>query len=152
MKTKETKLQFILEQITQVAPPILYGFEFYTKKAKKNLIEEYKNRIEELENITPQAIKAFDFAKQVYQRAERLEQRSLAQKLVSTKFIGLEVHKYAPELNTAKFKRAIELTKVPSINCNYTFDIKAPQVVNQRELINYLAQFCQTDLKRYLQS
>lgn len=151
MKTKETKLQFILEQISQVTPPILYGFEFYTKKAKKNLIEEYKNRIEELENVPPKFIRNFDFSRQVYQKAERLERRSLAQKLVGTKFIGLEVHKYAPELNNAKFKRAIELTKVPSFNCNYTFDIKAPQVVNKKELINYLAQFCQADLKRYLQ-
>lgn len=142
MKTKETKLQFILEQINQVAPPILFGFDFYLKKAKKNLIEEYQSRIEELENVPPKFIRNFDFAKQVYQRAERLEQRSLAQKLVNTKFIGLNVHRYAPELNTAIFKE------------NYganTFDIKASQVTNQGELINYLAQFSHTDLKRYLQ-
>lgn len=150
MNTKETKLNFILEQISQVQVDLL-GFDFYIKKAKKNLKEEYQSRIEELDKVAPNFIKSFDFAKQVYQRAERFERRSLAHKLVSTKFLGLEVHKYAPELNTAKFKRSIELTKAPSINCNYSFDIKASQVVNQRELVNYLAQFCQADLKRYLQ-
>ena len=142
MKTKEQKLAYVISELEKIDTNVLLGFSWYLKKAQSSLKEEYTKRAEELENITPKFIKSFDFCAQLYQRAERYERRSLAQKLHSTKFLGIETHAYAPELNTAKFKKSYS----PE-----TFDIKVRGVVNQKELINYLSNFSKADLDKYLQ-
>jgi hypothetical protein len=143
MKNNKEKLEFVLEQIDG-SPNVsgVLGFDFYISKAKSILKDEYTTRQDELTNVGTKFIKSFDFAGQVLQRAERLERKALAHKLINTKFLGIETHRNAPELNIAKFKKNIG----PE-----TFDIRVPQVTNFYGLVNYLAAFCLADLNKYLQ-
>jgi hypothetical protein len=143
MKTNKEKLQYILKEIDEaVTISDVLGFSFYISKAKRMLKDEYTQRQDELTKVETKFIKSFDFARQVLQRAERLERKALAHKLINTKCLGIEAHAYAPELNKAKFKKNIS----PE-----TFDIKTPQVTSQAGLLNYLSAFCLTDLNKYLQ-
>ena len=143
MKTNKEKLKYIISEINSTpSNSSVLGFDFYISKAKNILIDEYTQRQDELTKVDAKFIKGFDFVRQAFQRAERIERKALAHKLISTKCLGIEAHSYAPELNVAKFKKSYS----PE-----TFDIKVPRVTSQKNLANYLADFCTSDLNRYLQ-
>lgn len=143
MKTNKEKLQYIINEINSTPKNSgILGFDFYISKAKKILIDEYTTRQDELTKFDAKFIKNFSFVSQVFQRAERLERKALAHKLISTKCLGIEAHAYAPELNIAKFKKNFG----PE-----TFNIKTPQVTSQKGLTDYLAAFDLSDLNKYLQ-
>lgn len=149
MNTKEQKLDYILKEIRATRTDIL-GFNSYLNKAKKELEQDYIEKQDRLVNFPKEKILAFPFGSQVISRAEKLEQKALAKKLIREKFIGLEVHTYAPELNKAIFKRKNELTKIPSINCNYTFAIDTYSVKNKSELLIYLSNKKRNELQKFL--
>lgn len=118
METIEQKLNYIIEQINEtpnVAPHI--------NTSKIERIKYYRDSAWRLDAMSPELIKKFDFQREVITKAENLEKVYFAERLIHF-CTGVEVHNYAPELNTAHF-------------CNYT--IKTPNVKKVEDLTAFLS-------------
>lgn len=114
METIEQKLNYIIEEINKtpnVAPHI--------NTSKGERIKYYKNSAWRLDAMNPETIKNFDFQGEVITKAENLEKVYMVEKLLQF-CTGVEVHKNAPELNTAHFCGYIiktpHITKVEDLN------------------------------------
>jgi hypothetical protein len=118
METIEQKLNYIIEEINKtpnVAPHI------NTSKCER--IKYYKDSAWRLDAMNPETITNFNFQREVITKAENLEKVYMAEKLLHF-CTGVEVHNYAPELNTAHF-------------CGYI--IKTPNINKVEELIAFLS-------------
>ena len=101
-------------------------FDTFGKKAKKQKIEYYSNRINDLNSLSIEQIKKHNFNTEIINFAYELKKLNLVDKKLYKNIIGIEVHKYAPELNKVLFNNNIE------IKCN--------NVTNLDSAIKYIVQ------------
>lgn len=112
MKTTRQKLDYILKEINSVQ-----NHNAHVKNAKEIKVKYYKLSKDQLKNTPPSKILNHSFAGEVLWLGEQLEKKVIINKIIATKKIALERHKYAPELN-----------KVTIIGAQRN-EIKAPHVV-----------------------
>lgn len=94
MRTIKQKLDYILEQINEVQ-----NYNLHTRNAKDIKILYYKSSKNKLKDILPSVLLAHDFSGEVIRLGELLEKKEIINKIIATKKIKLERHKFAPELN-----------------------------------------------------
>jgi hypothetical protein len=144
MRTTKQKLDYILNEINDVQ-----NYNLHTRKAKEIKIEYYNLSKNKLKNILPSVLLAHDFSGEVLRLGELLEKKQIINKIISTKKIKLERHKFAPELNKLKIigkqKNIIDAPNVIKIS---------ERVTPYDELMNHKAknvkQFLSTKSINYL--
>lgn len=103
MKNLE-KLKLITQKINEVPINTAEG-----KKAKKEDIKYYKENQNRFSEISVDYIQNFDFSSGVLNKAYNLKKLKFFNKHLSKKVLGLNTHKYAPELNTLVFMDGSEI-------------------------------------------
>ena len=73
------------------------------KKAKAILIEKYQKRAMELESISIEKIDGYDFKSEVLRISIEITKLDYFMKTKYKKILGLNIHKFAPELNELNF-------------------------------------------------
>jgi len=100
MKTISEKIDYINKEIN-----LTTNFNTHTKKAKE--IKQkyyYLNRLQ-LKKLDAKILLKHNFQAEVLSLAELLEKKVLINKIISTKNIRVERHKYAPELNKVRINK-----------------------------------------------
>ena len=95
MRTTKQKLEYILNEINSVQ-----NYNLHVKNAKEIKIQYYKLSKKQLKEIPPSKILSHSFASEVLRLGEQLEKKEIINKIIKTKKIKIQIHKYAPELNT----------------------------------------------------
>jgi hypothetical protein len=103
-------------------------------KAKKLRIDYYTQNIDKLEGLTSENIQNFNFTIEVANLAFELKKLSL----IENKVVLLEIHKYAPELNTLhiKTKATIKVPNATSIAEALEYICKKYSETQIKELVN----------------
>ena len=120
MNTISEKLEYINVEIKNTNVNLLGDFNIHLKNAKEIKKEYYYKSRLKLKNIDSKILLKHNFQREIISLAELLEKKVLINKIISTKKIKIEKHKFAPELNKVR------------INKN-TFD--APNVVSIQDMV-----------------
>ncbi len=116
MDTIAEKLDYINKEIKNTNVNLLGNFSTHLNNAKEIKIKYYYNSRNKLKNIDAKILLKHNFQKEIISLAELLEKKVLINKIISTKKIKIEKHKYAPELNKVKInKNTLEAPNVVSI-------------------------------------
>lgn len=138
MNTQE-KLKHIEKQINLVP-----NYNLYIKDTKKECILNYRTRLFELEQVEKEKVLAFDYQREVYNKAENKEKQFFISKLIDIS-VGIEKHIFAPELNklilTTQFKAG------KKIEPNY---IKVPSCYDYKQVREHLQKLSLCDIKNIL--
>lgn len=96
---------------------------FNFQKIKKEMLNFYKDNSAKLELLTEDQFNAHSFVKEITFKCEAAEKESIKPALIDC-LIGLERHKYAPELNTLLFVSGEQY--------------RAPQATDTKQALNQL--------------
>jgi hypothetical protein len=101
-------------------------FDTFGKKAKKQKIEYYSNRINDLNRLSIEQIEKHNFNTEIINFAYELRKLNLVDKKLYKNIVSIEVHKYAPELNKVLFNNniGIKCNNVTNIEDALTFIVK----------------------------
>jgi len=138
METISEKLDYINKEIKNTNVNLLGDFHIHLNKAKEIKYKFYYNSRNKLKNIDSKILLKHNFQAEILSLAELLEKKVVINKIINTKKIKIEKHKFAPELNKV------------IINKN-TFD--APYVINiDKEITTYqkLENHKYINLKQFL--
>jgi len=102
------KISHIRNEINEIENSSIFIID-----AKKQCLENYENRLNELERIKLNKVLKFDFVAEVYRKSELLEKTKLIENIID-KSKGIKVHKYAPELNKLVLRNK---NKISVANC-----------------------------------
>tara|TARA_R110002012_G_scaffold258656_2_gene439665 strand:- start:1272 stop:1664 length:393 start_codon:yes stop_codon:yes gene_type:complete len=113
------RIKFIEKKLNE-APSI-----FKKNITNKIILDEYNKNIDRLNTIDIEKVLKFDFAKQSILEQEKQEKKTFVNsKKFNSLIIGIEIHKFAPELN----KLALKGEK----------QINTPQCTNFEQIKEYL--------------
>ena len=121
MKTISEKLDYINKEIKNTNVNLIGNFNTHLKNAKEIKIKYYHNSRNKLKNIDSKILLKHNFQKEIISLAELLEKKVVINKIINTKNIRLERHKYAPELNKVKINKTI---------------FQAPNVVSIQDMVS----------------
>jgi len=107
METITEKLDYINKEIKNTNVNLIGNFNTHLKNAKEIKIKYYYSSRLKLKNIDSKIILKHNFQKEIISLAELLEKKVVINKIINTKNIRLERHKYAPELNKVKINKTI---------------------------------------------
>lgn len=113
METISEKLDYINKEIKNTNVNLLGDFSTHLKNAKEIKIKYYYSNRLKLKNIDSKILLKHNFQKEIISLAELLEKKVVINKIISTKNIRLERHRYAPELNKVKINKTI--LKAPNV-------------------------------------
>ena len=101
-------------------------FDTFGKKAKKQKIEYYSKRINDLNRLSIEQIEKHNFNTEIINFAYELRKFNLVDKKLYKNIVSIEGHKYAPELNKVLFNNNIEIkcNNVTNITDALTFIVK----------------------------
>lgn len=102
------KISHIRNEINEIENTSIFIID-----AKKQCLENYENRLNELERIKLNKVLNYDFVAEVYRKSEVLQKTKLVQNIIDKSF-QLEIHKYAPELNKLVLRNK---NKISVANC-----------------------------------
>ncbi len=139
MDTIAEKLDYINKEIKNTNVNLIGNFNTHLKNAKEIKIKYYYNSRLKLKNIDAKILLKHDFQREIISLAELLEKKVLINKIISTKKIKIEKHKFAPELNKVKInKSTIEAPNVVSIENIVTTmqKIQDHKAINLRTFLN----------------
>lgn len=105
MKTISEKLDYINKEIKNTNVNLLGDFNIHLKNAKEIKKEYYYNTRLKLKNIDSKILLKHNFQKEIISLAELLEKKVVINKIISTKKIKIEKHKFAPELNKVRINK-----------------------------------------------
>lgn len=138
MKTISEKLDYINKEIKNTNVNLLGDFNIHLKNAKEIKYKYYYNNRNKLKNIDAKNLLKHNFQAEILSLAESLEKKVAINKIINTKKIKIERHKFAPELNKV------------TINKN---TIKAPYVISvDKEITTYqkLENYNYINLRQFL--
>ena len=116
METISEKLDYINKEIKNTNVNLMGDFNTHLKNAKEIKIKYYHSTRLKLKDIDSKILLKHNFQKEIISLAEILEKKVVINKIINTKNIRLEKHKFAPELNKVKFNKTIfEAPNVVSI-------------------------------------
>jgi len=124
------KISHIRNEINEIENTSIFIID-----AKKQCLENYENRLNELERIKLNKVLNYDFVAEVYRKSEVLEKTKLIENIID-KSKGIEVHKYAPELNK------LHLINGNKINVKECFDFSAVKKKLLKLSLNELQNIC----------
>ena len=139
MNTIAEKLDYINKEIKNTNVNLFGDFSTHLNNAKEIKIKYYYNSRNKLKNIDAKILLKHNFQKEIISLAELLEKKVLINKIISTKNIRLEKHKYAPELNKVKINKSnIDAPNVVSIENIVTTmqKIQDHKAINLRTFFN----------------
>lgn len=94
MNTISEKIKYINKEIN-----LITNFNKHTKNAKEIKLKYYYLSRLELKKIDFKILLKHNFQSEVLSLAQLLEKKEIINKIINTKKIEIEKHKYAPELN-----------------------------------------------------
>lgn len=107
METISEKLDYINKEIKNTNVDLIGNFNTHLKNAKEIKIKYYYSSRLKLKNIDSKILLKHNFQKEIISLAELLEKKLVINKVINTKNIRLELHKFAPELNKVKINKTI---------------------------------------------
>ena len=107
MQTISEKLDYINKEIKNTNVNLIGDFNTHLNNAKEIKIKYYYSSRLKLKNIDSKILLKHNFQKEIISLAELLEKKVVINKIISTKNIRLERHKFAPELNKVKINKTI---------------------------------------------
>ena len=107
MQTISEKLDYINKEIKNTNVNLMGDFNSHLNNAKEIKIKYYYSSRIKLKNIDSKILLKHNFQKEIISLAELLEKKVVINKIISTKNIRLERHKFAPELNKVKINKTI---------------------------------------------
>ena len=121
MQTISEKLDYINKEIKNTNVNLVGDFCTHLNNAKEIKYKFYYNSRNKLKNIDAKILLKHNFQAEILSLAELLEKKVLINKIISSKNIRLEKHKFAPELNKTKInKSTIDTPNVVSISDTVT--------------------------------
>lgn len=102
------KISHIRNEINEIQNTSIFIID-----AKKQCLQNYENRLNELERIKLNKVLNFDFVGEVYRKSEVLQKTKLIENIIDKSF-QLEIHKFAPELNKLVLRNK---NKISVANC-----------------------------------
>ena len=100
MKTISEKIDYINTEIN-----LTTNFNIHTKKAKQIKKKYYYLNRLQLKKLDAKILLKHNFQSEVLKLGELLEKKVLINKIISTKKIRVEKHKFAPELNKVRINK-----------------------------------------------
>lgn len=142
MKTISEKLDYINKEIKNTNVNLLGDFKTHLKNAKEIKYKYYYNNRNKLKNIDAKTLLKHNFQAEILSLAELLEKKVAINKIINTKKIKIERHKFAPELNKVTInKNTINAPYVISIDKEITTyeKLENPNYINLRQFLNKLS-------------
>ncbi len=117
METISEKLDYINKEIKNTNVNLIGNFNTHLNNAKEIKTKYYYNSRNKLKDIDSKILLKHNFQKEIISLAELLEKKVVINKIINTKNIRLERHKFAPELNKVKINKTIlEASNVVAID------------------------------------
>lgn len=110
MNTISEKIDYIIKEIN-----LTPQHNKFVKKAIKDKITYYNKTRLKLKDISGVAIVNHNFQTETIKRGEYLEKLDFINKYLKKYIKGIEVHKYAPELNELHFINDFKPIKIPQV-------------------------------------
>lgn len=107
METISEKLDYINKEIKNTNVNLIGNFNTHLNNAKEIKTKYYYNSRNKLKDIDSKILLKHNFQKEIISLAELLEKKVVINKIINTKNIRLERHKFAPELNKVKINKTI---------------------------------------------
>ena len=132
-------LDYIINEISTVE-----NYNKHIKNAKEIKITFYKNNLSKLNKIPKETILKHNFSGEVLNLGELLEKKDIISKIIKSKKIKIETHKYAPELNKVTIiGKSINVINAPNVikidkEISVTDKLINPNATN---LISFLNKF-----------
>lgn len=142
MKTISEKLDYINKEIKNTNVNLLGDFNIHLKNAKEIKYKFYYNSRNKLKNIDSKTLLKHNFQAEILSLAELLEKKVAINKIINTKKIKIEKHKFAPELNKVTInKNTFAAPYVISINKEITTyqKLENHNYINLRQFLNKLS-------------
>jgi len=124
------KISHIRNEINEIENSSIFIID-----AKKQCLENYENRLNELERIKLNKVLNYDFVAEVYRKSEVLEKTKLIENIID-KSSGIEIHNFAPELNK------LVLSNENKINVERCFDFLNVKKKLLKLSLNELQNIC----------
>ena len=138
MKVQD-KLDYIEREINLVP-----NYNSYIKETKRECLLNYKARLFELEQVDKEIVLSFDYANEIYNKAENKEKQVFISKIIDIS-VGIEKHIFAPELNKLVLTTQFKAGK--KIEPNY---IKVPSCYDYKQVREHLQKLSLYDIKSIL--
>jgi len=107
----------------------------FIKKSKVQRIKFYKNNIQRVQNLSIENIENYNFKIEIINHAFNLRKLALLPK-ITKQVLKLEIHKFAPELNTLHFtkNRFLKVPQKTNINDALSFTIQTMNIDHLKAL------------------
>ncbi len=142
MKTISEKLDYINKEIENTNVNLIGDFNIHLKNAKEIKYKFYYNNRNKLKNIDSKTLLKHNFQSEILSLAELLEKKVAINKIINTKKIKIEKHKFAPELNKVTInKNTFAAPYVISIDKEITTyqKLENHNYINLRQFLNKLS-------------